>query len=445
MLDKAQQIARDGVKAALEAGATAADAVYSDNHALSVSWRQGKLESLESSQSSDLALRVLYGKRQVVVSSTDHKKESLEDMARRAVAMARLAPEDPYCGLADPSQLARDFPSLEMADAYDLNPEVLMSRARQAEESAMSVEGVSLCDSTGAGGGVSHVEFANSAGFEGAYRQTHYGVSAAVLAGQGTLMQQDYDYQTKVFQEDLEGASMTGLRAGQRAVAALNARRMKTSKTSVVFAPRVARSLVGIFAGAINGSTVARGVSFLKDKLGQPVFPKEITLIDDPLLRRGLRSRLFDGEGLAVQKRVIADQGVLQTWLLDLSAARQLGMESTGHAARGGSGVPYPSPTNLYVQAGDASPDALIKDIRSGFYVTELMGDGVNGVTGDFSQAARGFWIEGGQIAFPVHEMTVAGNLKDMFACLRAADDLVFRYGLNAPTLRVDGMVVAGT
>jgi PmbA protein len=257
-------------------------------------------------------------------------------------------------------------------------------------------------------------------------------------------MERDYDYATRVFANDLPDAAGIGKSAAERTVKRLGARKMPTGQVSVVFEPRVAGNLLGSLAGAISGASVARGTSFLKDKMGQMIFSDAITIIDDPFRERGLRSRPFDSEGLLPEKRKIIDKGVLTTWLLDLRSARQLKLQSTGHASRSPGGVPSPSASNLYLEPGMLSPATLMKDIKQGFYVTDLMGSGVNGVTGDYSQAAAGFWIENGMIGFPVSEMTIAGNLKDMFGHLTAANDLAFNYGVDAPTLRIEGMTVAG-
>jgi PmbA protein len=264
------------------------------------------------------------------------------------------------------------------------------------------------------------------------------------LAGTGTAMERDDDYATAVFHANLPNAAVIGQKAAERAVKKLGGRKMPTAQVPIVFEPRIANTLLSCLAGAISGSSVARGTSFLKDKMGQNIFANGITIIDDPFRARGLRSKAFDAEGLPTQKRKIVDSGRLTTWFLDLHSARQLGMTSTGHASRGTSSPPSPSPHNLYIEPGLMTPDELIKDIKQGFYVTDLMGSGINGVTGDFSQAASGFWIENGVIAFPVTEMTIAGNLKDMFLHVTAANDLEFRYGLDSPTLRIEGMMVAG-
>ena len=285
---------------------------------------------------------------------------------------------------------------------------------------------------------------AASNGFAGSYGGTGHGVSVAVLAGQGTAMERDYDYTSAVHAGDLGDPVAVGKRAGERAVRRLGARKVATCQVPVVYDPRIASSLLRHLLGAISGPAIARGTSFLKDKLGQRLFPAGIAVIDDPHKRRGLRSKPFDGEGLPNQRRALIEDGVLTTWLLDLASARQLGLKSTGHASRGTSSPPSPSPTNLWLEPGAVTAQELIGDIKQGFYVTELMGMGVNGVTGDYSRGAAGFWIENGALAYPVSEVTVAGNLKDMFQHVIAASDLEFKTGIDAPTLRIDGMTLAG-
>jgi PmbA protein len=434
----------DLIGKARKAGADAADALLVDATALSVTWRSGKLEALEQAESGDLGLRVLIGKKQAIVSTTDRRAATLDELVERAVAMAKAALEDEFCGIADASEIAKSWPEMELADTYDVAAPTLIERAKQAEEAALAVKGVAQCEGADASASQATVALAASNGFAGHYTRTSYGISASVLAGEGTSMEQDYDFASCVFQSDLPSASSIGKQAGERAVRLLGARKMPTCQVSVVFDPRKASGLLGHLAGAISGAGVARGTSFLKDKLGQAVFSDSITIIDDPFRARGLRSRSFDGEGLLPSRRKIIDRGVLTTWLLDLHSARQLKMKSTGHASRGAGSVPSPSPHNFYCEPGSLTPAELMRDIKQGLYVTELMGAGVNGVTGDYSRAAKGFWIENGVIAFPVNELTIAGNLKDMFLNLTAANDLAFRYGLDAPTLRVEGMTVAG-
>jgi PmbA protein len=435
------------VAAARKAGADAADALLVSAASLSVSRRLGKIEQLERSEGFDLGLRVFVGQggqlRQAIVSSTDPSPRGFAALAERAVAMAKAVPEDPFAGLPDaPDGLVAV--DLDLADAAEPSAEQLIARAAAAEEAALAVAGVNNSEGAEAGYGRYTIALAASNGFAGQYVRTSHSISATALAGQGTGMERDYDYSSAVHLADLEDAAAIGRRAGEKAVARLNPTRPKTARLPVVYDPRVASSLLGHLVGAINGAAVARGTSFLRDKLGQRVMAAGLSLIDDPTRRRGLRSRPFDGEGMKGIRRAIVEDGVLTTWILDWRSARQLGMASTGHASRGTSGPPSPSPTNLYLAPGTMTPAALMADIREGLYVTELIGMGVNGVTGDYSRGAAGFMIRDGALAEPVSEVTIAGNVKDMLLNMTAADDLVFRRGTDSPTVRVEGLTLAG-
>ncbi len=441
---KSLDLLDDLLKRARKAGAEAADAVFVQGASLSVAERLGKPEKLERAEGRDLGLRVFVGKRQAIVSSTDLSPKALDELAARAIAMARAVPEDPFCGIADPADLAKSVPDLDLCDPDEPATETLMARLREAEETARAVPGVTNSEGAEAGWSRSHIALAASNGFRNGYEISSSSVSVSVLAGEGTGMERDYDFTSAIYGSELESPSTIGRRAGEKAVRRLNPRKVATARVPIVFDPRVSNSLVGHLASAINGASIARGVSFLKDKMGKRLFPAGIDIIDDPHRRRGLRSKPFDGEGLANRRWALVEDGVLKTWVLDLRSARQLSLKSTGHASRGTSSPPSPSTTNLYLAAGKESPQQLMADIASGFYCTELIGFGVNNVTGDYSRGASGFWIENGEIAYPVSEITIAGNLTEMFQHVRAADDLEFRYGTNAPTVRVDGMTVAG-
>jgi PmbA protein len=440
----ALDLLQDLIARARRAGADAADAVFFEGVSLSHARRLGNTEKLERSEGYDLGLRVFIGRQQAVVSSTDRSPEALAELVERAVAMAGMVPEDPFCGIADPSEIAPDWPVLDMLDPEEPAAEVLIERARAAEEAALAVAGVTNSEGAEAGWGRSSIALAASNGFAGYYSGSSHGVSASVIGGSGTGMERDYDYSSAIYAADLRDPSEIGKSAGERAVKRLGAKKMPTCRCPVVFDPRVARSFISHLLGAISGPSIARGTSFLKDRLGDMIFPEAITIIDDPHRSRGLRSKPFDGEGVANRRRAIIDKGVLTTWLLDLRSARQLKLKTTGHAARGTASPPSPAATNVWIEPGAMSPQALIADIQSGLYVTEMMGMGVNGVTGDYSRGAAGFWVDKGEIAFPVSEMTVAGNLKDIFARLVAADDLEFKAGADSPTLRVDDLTVAG-
>jgi PmbA protein len=443
--DDALDILTTLIAKARSRGADAADAVLFEGVSISHARRLGKTEKLERSEGYDLGLRVLFGKRQAMVSSNDRTAAALDELAERALAMARVVPEDPYCGLAQPEELARSVPELDIFDPAEPAPETLIERAAAAEDAARSVPGVTNSEGAEASWGRTRVALAASNGFTGGYESSGQSVSVAVVAGSGTEMERDYDFASAVYGADLEDAAVVGKRAGERAIKRLKPRKAASQRVPVVFDPRVARGMLSHLAGAISGPAIARGTSFLKDKLGKQVFAKGITILDDPHRQRGLRSKPFDGEGVANGRRALVEDGVLTTWLLDLASARQLGLKTTGHAARGTASPPSPSPTNLWLAPGALSPDALIADIKQGLYVTELMGMGINGLTGDYSRGAAGFWIENGKITFAVSEITVASNLKDMFLHLSAANDLAFRTGVDAPTLRFEEMTVAGT
>jgi PmbA protein len=418
--------------------------VHFSSTGLSHAQRLGAPERLEREESHDVGLRVMLGKRQAIVSSTDLAADSLDALVERALAMARVVPEDPYCGLATAEELAKSVPALDILDEAEPAPEVLIERARACEEAARAVAGVT--NSEGAEASWSRVEIAlvTSAGFAHGYARSGHSVGVSVIAGEGLGMESDYEFASAVYGRELDDPAEVGRRAGERAVSRLGAKKPATRRLPVVFDPRISNGLLRHLAGAISGPSIARGTSFLKDKLDSQVFARGITIVDDPHRPHGLASKPFDGEGLANRRMNIVEDGRLTTWILDLSSARQLGMTSTGHAARGTSSPPSPSTSNLYMAPGSVTPAELMADIEDGFYVTGMMGMGINGVTGDYSRGASGFRIEKGELTTPISEATVAGNLKQMFLNLTPANDLVFKYGANAPTLRIDGMTVAG-
>jgi PmbA protein len=431
------------VAAARRAGADAADALAVRSVSLGVEVRDGAVEESERSEGDDVGLRALVGRRQAVVSTNDIKADAAE-LAERAVAMARVAPDDPFAGLADPGQLARDFPDLDLLDPDLPTIAELEERARRAEAAALAVKGVTTSAGASASAGIGGMVLVTSHGFTGAYLSSGQSVSMTAIAGEGTAMERDYDYSSTVHGADLDSAEKVGRTAGERAVERLNPRKVQSKRVPVVFDRRLAGSLIGHLANAINGSAIARKTSFLKEKLGQRLFRPGIRVIDDPRRLRGLRSRPFDAEGVSTRQLAVVEDGVLASWLLDCATARELGLQTTGHAQRGVSSTPAPGPSNLHLAAGDDTPDALIADIAEGFYVTDLIGVGVNYVTGDYSRGASGFWIENGERSYPVSEVTIAGNLIDMFQALVPANDLQFRFGTNAPTVRVEGLTVAG-
>jgi PmbA protein len=438
-------ILHDLIGRALEAGADAADALYVEGDTIAHAQRLGQLEQLERAEGQDLGLRVFVGKRQASVSSTELKTDHFDLLAERAVSMARAVPEDPHCGIAPAEAIATDPPKLEIHDPAEPSAEVLIERARVAEDAARAVPGVTNSDGAEASWDATRIWMAASNGFAGHYARSSHGLAVSVIAGEGSGMENAYEWHNTVFGADLMDSETLGRAAGERAVARLGARRIGTAKVPVIYDRRVAGGLVSHLLGAISGTAIARGTSFLKDSLGQPVFADGVSVIDDPHRARGLRSKPFDGEGLPTRRWSLIDGGVLTTWILDLHAARKLGLDSTGHAARGTSGPPSPAATNVHLTAGTIAAADMLAGVERGLLVTELMGMGINMVTGDYSRGASGFWIENGAIAHPVSEVTVAGNLKDMFLNMTPADDLEFRYGVNAPTVRVDGMTVAGT
>ncbi|MCP4329032.1 MAG: TldD/PmbA family protein [Alphaproteobacteria bacterium] len=425
-------------------GADAADALLVDGVAISHAQRMGKIDKLERSEGQDLGLRVFVGHRQAIVSTTDLSADSLDELTERALAMARAVPEDEFAGIADPDQLATDLPDLDLSADDEPTPEALIERARAAEEAALAVPGITNSEGAESDWSRTSVLLAASNGFMDGYDVSRHSVSVVPLAGQGTAMERDYDYDTAVYADDLDDAAEIGRRAAERTLARLGARKPSTARVPIVFEQRVAGSLIGHLGSAINGAAVARGTSFLKDRLGEQVLGAGLMVIDDPHRRRGLASKPFDGEGVANRRREIVADGHLTTWVLDLRSARQLGLETTGHAARGTSAPPGPASTNLYLEAGETGPEELIRAMGTGFLVRELIGFGINMVTGDYSRGASGHWVENGEIAYPVSEVTIAGNLKDMFFNMAPASDLEFRRGTNAPTVRVDGMTVAG-
>ncbi len=425
-------------------GADDCDAICVKSISLSICQRMGSMEKIERSESSDIGVRVFIGQKQAIVSSSDVTKQALQQVAERAVAMARAAPEDSYCGLASKNQLSKKPADIDSFDPSEPDADKLIKWTQEAEEAALSVTGVTNSEGAEADWGKGEVSVYATNGFAQTYRGSHYSLSASVLAGSGTEMERDYEYSGSVYGTDLMNAEDLGKIAGNRAVKRLEPKKIKTSQVPVIFDSRISRSLISHLAGAINGSAIARNTSFLLDKMNEKLFQDDISIVDEPHRSRGLRSVPFDAEGLSNKKIEIVEGGVLKSWLLDLRSSRQLKLHSTGHASRGVSSSPSPSPTNLYLTPGKESVRDLIAPIKEGFFVNELIGSGVNGLTGDYSRGASGFWIENGEISFPVSEVTIAGNLLDMYKNLSPACDLVFRYGIDAPTCRVDGMTVAG-
>jgi PmbA protein len=387
---------------------------------------------------------VFAGKSSAIIAGSVLTSEAIARLAEKALAMAKLAPPDPFAGIAGSEQLATSFPDLDLVSASLPGAAELRRMAEEAEAAALAVPGVSKSSGAGASASDRTLALVISNGFAQSTRRTGISVSASAIAGEGTSMVRDYDYHSAIHFSDLRSPQVIGKEAGERTAMRLNPRKVKSQAVPVVFDRRIASSLIGHLLGAINGASIARGTSFLKEQLGQQIFAKGISIIEDPFMPRGLASRPFDGEGLSGAKRNIIDDGVLSTWLLDLRSARQLGLKPTGQAARGLGSPPSPSSSNLYLKPGMSSRDELLRGIKQGLLVTEMMGSSINMVTGDYSRGAAGFWIENGEATYPVSEITIAGNLKDIFAHVTQASDLEFRSSVNAPTSMVEGLTIAG-
>ena len=442
--DDASRIAKSLVERGMAAGATAADALYVGDRSSSVQVRLGELEDISRSEGEGIGLRLFVGQQSATVASSDLSDEALSILVERCLAMAREAPEDPYAGLAPPELLqVGELPFLDSIDPREPDPAELRERALEAESAALAVEGITNSSGAGASASASILALATSHGFSGAYSSTGHGCSASVVAGEGATMQRDHDWHSARHLSDLEAAEVIGRRAGERAVARLNPVRPKPGKYPVLFEPRVASSLLGHFAGAISGSAIARKTSFLQDRLGDQVFARGVTIVDDPLRVRGLRSRPFDAEGVRVARGEFVRDGILASLMAESASARQLGIAPTGHAARGVGGAPSATPSNLFMEAGARSREELLAAFPEAVLVIELIGHGVNPVTGDYSRGAVGFMVRGGEIAEPVAEITIASNLVDMFASLEPGSDLELRRGIDAPTILVPEMTVA--
>jgi PmbA protein len=441
--DQAKSIVESLVERGIAAGATAGDALYAAGRSSSVQVRLGELEDVSRSEGEEVGLRLFVGQRSATVASSDLSDEALGVLVERCLAMAKEAPEDPYAGLAPSELLERgELPELDSVDAAEPDPAELRARALETEMAALAVEGITNSSGAGASASASTVALATSGGFSGVYRSTGHGLSAVVVAGEGAAMQRDHAGQSTRHLEDLDAPAEIGRLAGERAARRLNPTRPNPGKYPILFDQRVSSTLLGHFIGAISGSSIARRTSFLKDRLGDRIFAPRVTIVDDPLRLRGLRSRPFDGEGVRVSRRELVAGGILNQWIAESASARQLGIEPTGHAARGVGGAPSASPSNLYLEAGSRSREDLLAAFPEAVLAIELIGQGVNPVTGDYSRGAVGFMVRGGEVAEPVAEITIASNLIDMFATLEPASDLEFRRGIDAPTLLIPEMTV---
>ncbi|NGM52591.1 TldD/PmbA family protein [Caulobacter sp. 602-2] len=440
-----ENLLHDVVAAARKAGADAAEAVFAERQSLSVGVRLGELEEVEREEAKDLGLRVFVGRRSATVSGSDVSPEARAKLVERAVAMARLAPEDPYAGFAPQDRLAKGpFPDLDLVDAYEPSAETLEDQARAAEAAARAIEGVTNSDGGSSSWSSTVWRLVTSDGFSGQHAATGFGVSASAIAGEGAGMERGGEGRSVRHAEDLPSPEAIGAKAGQQAVARLGARKIGSTTAPVIFENRLAMSLISPLVGAISGPAIARGTSFLKDKLNQRIFAAGVQLTDDPHRVRGLGSAPFDDEGVTTVRRALIDDGVLTTWLLNSASARQLGLETTGHASRGSAGAPGVSTHNLTLEPGELDLAGLMGQARDGLLVTSMFGPSLNGNTGDWSVGCSGFWFENGQIAYPVTEITVAGNLIDIYGRLVVGADLELRGASNSPSLLVDALAIAG-
>jgi len=440
-----ENLLQEVVAKARAAGADAAEAVFAERQSLSVTVRLGELEEVEREESRDLGLRVFVGRRQATVSGSDVSAEGRAKLIERVVAMAKLAPEDPYAGLAPEARLARGpLPDLDLFDAAEPDAETLEAQALAAEDAARAVPGVAKSDSSSASWSTGAWRLVTSTGFYGEHRASSFGLGAVAIAGEGSAMERGGEGRQTRWLVDLPAPETIGAEAGKRAVQRLGSRKIASTTAPVIFENRLAASTLGPLIGAISGTSVARGVSFLKDKLGQPVFGKHVTITDDPHRPRGLGSAPFDDEGVANQAMNLIDAGVLTTWLLNVASAKQLGLETTGHASRGLAGPSGVGTSNLTLGPGTLDQAALMRDAGAGLLVTTMFGPSLNANTGDWSVGCAGFWFENGEIAYPVNEITVAGNLIEAYGRLVPGSDLEFRGSANAPSVLIDALAIAG-
>ena len=447
MIDKAGALERcqELVALARSKGADAADAVARGESSESVSIRLGQLEDVARSESETVGLRVFIGQRSATIQTSDFSPASFAVLVDRALEMARRAPEDAFAGLAPEERLMKgDAPDLDLADPVEPAPVQLRELAAATEDAARAVAGVTNSNGGGAGASRAVSALATSHGVARANEGTGHSLSASVIAGQGRTMQTDHAWRSARHAADLPSAEEIGHEAGERAVARVNPDSMPSKTVPVMFDPRVGSGLIGHLLGGMSGASVARKASFLLGHEDGELFDPAIRIVEDPLRCRGLASRAFDGEGLATSTRALVENGHLFGWLTNAAAARQLGAPMTGHASRGGGGAPGVTTSNVHLEPGELSPGALMADIADGLYVTDVFGQGVNLVTGDYSRGAAGFRIVNGERAGPVAEITIAGNLIAMFRALVPASDLAFTRAVNVPTIRIDGMTVAG-
>ncbi|MBH71769.1 MAG: Metalloprotease PmbA [Alphaproteobacteria bacterium MarineAlpha6_Bin6] len=432
------------IKKSKKAGAEDVDVVYVENTNIDVGCRLKKIEKLERSESNDLGLRFIKNKKQVIVSSNDLSNKSLEELVYKASNMVKAVPKDPYCSIAEKKDLIKKIPNLNILENKEPSINSLKNKVIEAEKAGLNVNGVTNSEGSEIGWNKSKIHLFNSNGLNVNYQSSNYSIYVVLIAGKGTSMEREYEFASSVSEKDLIKPSIVGKKAGEKAVKRLKPRKIKTSKIPVIFSPRVANSFLRYLSSSINGNSIARGTSFLKKKLNKKIFSENINIVDNPLKKGGLQSKPFDGEGLETKKTEIVKNGELKTWILDLSTAKQLKLKSTGHASRGISSPPSPNPTNLYFEPGNISKKNLIGNIKKGIYLTELMGSSVNLINGDYSRGGSGFWIDKGEITYPINEITIADNLNEMFKRIILADDLEFKQGLNSPTMLIENMTVAG-
>ncbi|NVO26114.1 TldD/PmbA family protein [Donghicola sp. C2-DW-16] len=447
MTQRLESLTQQLLEAAKRAGADSADAMAIYGSSTEIDVRQGKLEQAERSEGIDIGLRVMIGKRQANVSASDTSTATIETLAARAVAMANEAPEDPYVGLAEPHQYARDWDldALELSDpTQEPTAAELQEDARRAEAAAMAQSGVTQVQSAGASYGARNIWIATSNGFSGGYGRTGRSLSCVAIAGEGLKMERDYDGDSRTFQSDLRSPEEIGATAGQRAVERMDARKPPTGAYPVIYDERISSGLIGHLLSAVNGSMIARGSSFLRDDLGRQVLPKALSITENALRPRLTGSRPFDGEGLPTAPRTIVEDGILMGWTLDLATGRKLGMPSTGSAGRSTGSAPSPVVSNVALTQGDKSREELIREMGTGLLVTSLIGSSINATTGDYSRGAAGFWIENGEITYAVNECTLAGNLRDMLMQMTPANDARAYLSRVVPSLLVEGLTIAG-
>ena len=441
---KFESLSQNIIEKTIKAGATDCDVVLAKGTSKSISYRLGKVEDIEESNGSTFGIRALIGGKQAFISSSDNDENNIDKLIHRVIQMSKQAPEDETACLGDSAQYEKEIENLDLFQKDPTEIEKLIEMAQQCEAAALETKGIT--NSEGSGSSFSESEFfiATSDGFSGGYKSSSNSISCSVIAGEGQLMERDYDYAVARHIDDLHSSSEVGRSSAEKAIRRLNSKKINSCKTPVIFDKRISDDLIGYLASAVSGNSIARGTSFLKDSLGEQIFSKDISIIDDPKILKGLGSRPFDGEGLKTNKKEIVQNGVLKTWLLNTSTAKKLNLKSTGNASRGVGSPPGIGTSNLFMANGIYSYDDMIKSTKSGFYATELIGMGVNIITGDYSMGASGMWIENGEIKFPVSEITIASNLKDMFLNLSAANDLEFKSRANAPTIRIENMTLAG-